>query len=138
MDITGFGAVFNVIGKAIDKIWPDKNEAERVKIELFKMQQAGELQELEKSYNAIIAEASSTDPWTSRARPSFMYVMYIMILSSLPMGLLFAFKPEVAMAVTAGVKAWLVAIPEELYALFGVGYVGYSVTRSYDKSKGAK
>lgn len=138
MDITGFGAVFNVIGKAIDKIWPDKNEAERVKIELFKMQQAGELQELEKSYSAIIAEASSADPWTSRARPSFMYVMYIMILSSLPMGLLFAFKPEVAMAVTAGVKAWLVAIPEELYALFGVGYVGYSVTRSYDKSKGSK
>lgn len=75
------------------------------------------------------------DRWTSRARPSFLYVMYIMILWSLPMGILFAFRPEAAMAITAGVKAWLTAIPEELYGLFGVGYVGYSVTRSYDKSK---
>ena len=138
MDFTGLGSIFNLTGKVIDKLWPDKNEAEKAKLELFKMQQAGELEELESSFNAIIAEAQSSDPWTSRARPSFMYVMYIMILASLPMGLLFAFKPEVAMAVTAGVKAWLVAIPEELYALFGVGYVGYSVTRSYDKSKGAK
>ena len=138
MDIAGLGAIFNMGSKIIDKIWPDKTEAEKAKIELFKMQQAGELKELESSFNAIIAEAQSADPWTSRARPSFMYVMYIMILASLPMGLLFAFKPEVAMAVTAGVKAWLIAIPEELYALFGVGYVGYSVTRSYDKSKGGK
>lgn len=138
MDFTGLGSIFNLTGKVIDKIWPDKNEAEKAKLELFKMQQAGEFKELESSFNAIIAEAQSSDPWTSRARPSFMYVMYIMILASLPMGLLFAFKPEVAMAVTAGVKAWLIAIPEELYALFGVGYVGYSVTRSYDKSKGAK
>jgi len=138
MDITGLGAIFNMGSKIIDKIWPDKAEAERAKLELFKMQQAGELRELESSFNAIIAEAQSADPWTSRARPSFMYVMYIMILASLPMGLLFAFKPEIAMAVTAGVKSWLIAIPEELYALFGVGYVGYSVTRSYDKSKGGK
>jgi hypothetical protein len=138
MDITGLGAIFNMGSKIIDKFWPDKAEAERAKLELFKMQQAGELRELESSFNAIIAEAQSADPWTSRARPSFMYVMYIMILASLPMGLLFAFKPEIAMAVTAGVKSWLIAIPEELYALFGVGYVGYSVTRSYDKSKGGK
>ena len=137
-DFTGIGSIFDLTGKVIDKIWPDKNEAEKAKLELFKMQQAGEFKELESSFNAIIAEAQSADPWTSRARPSFMYVMYIMILASLPMGVLFAFNPETAMAVTAGVKSWLIAIPEELYALFGVGYVGYSVTRSYDKAKGGK
>jgi len=137
-DLMGIGSLAELTGKVFDKIWPDKNEAEKAKLELFRMQQAGELRELESSFNAIIAEAQSSDPWTSRARPSFMYVMYIMILASLPMGVLFAFDHEAAMAVTAGVKAWLAAIPEELYALFGVGYVGYSVTRSYDKAKGGK
>ena len=47
MDITGLGAVFNLGTTIIDKFWPDKVEAERVKIELFKMTQAGEFKELE-------------------------------------------------------------------------------------------
>ncbi len=29
---------------------------------------------------AIVAEANSADPWTSRARPSFLYVMYALLL----------------------------------------------------------
>lgn len=100
------------------------------------MQQNGEFRELEERMKAIVTEASSNDPWTSRARPSFMYVMYLMILAAIPMGFLFAFKPEVAMAVTAGVKNWLQAIPEEMWWLFGAGYLGYTTTRGYEKTKG--
>jgi hypothetical protein len=29
---------------------------------------------------AVLAEAESPDPWTSRARPSFLYVMYVLLL----------------------------------------------------------
>ena len=85
---------------------------------------------------AIYAEASSADPWTSRARPSFMYVIYILILSAIPFSVLFAFAPGVAGQVVLGFKAWLTAIPDSLLTLFGVGYVGYVGSRSYEKAKG--
>ena len=86
--------------------------------------------------SAIIAEANSADPWTSRARPTFMYVMYIMILVAIPMGIVSAFRPEIAAAIATGMQAWLKAIPDSLYTLFGVGYVGYVGARSYEKGKG--
>ena len=135
MDITGIGSIFEFGSKVIDKLFPDKTEAERIKLELLRQQQAGEFKELEARFSAIVAEAQSIDPWTSRARPSFMYVMYTMILASIPMGFLFAFRPDVAMAVTAGVKNWLAALPEEMWWLFGAGYLGYSGARSIEKLK---
>ena len=135
MDITGLGAVFDFGSKIIDKLFPDKTEAEKLKLAMLQQQQAGEFKELETRFSAIVAEANSPDPWTSRARPSFMYVMYIMILASLPMGFLFAFKPDVAVAVTDGVGRWLNAIPGDLYALFGAGYIGYTGFRTFEKVK---
>lgn len=84
----------------------------------------------------LVAEASSQDKWTSRARPSFMYVMYVMILACIPMGIVYAVNPTMAGNITIGVKAWLTAIPDSLWALMGVGYTGYVASRSYDKSKG--
>lgn len=103
--------------------------------EMLELQQAGEFKELDARFTAIVAEANSNDPWTSRARPSFMYVMYLMILTAIPMGFLFAFRPDVAMAVTAGVKGWLAAIPEEMWWLFGAGYLGYTGSRTFEKVK---
>lgn len=135
MDITGLGAAFNLGSKILDKIFPDKEAADRAKLELLKLQQSGELTELEKRFSAIVAEANSQDPWTSRARPSFMYVMYVMLLSSIPMGFLFAFKPDVAAAVTTGVTNWLQALPEEMWWLFGAGYLGYTGSRTFEKVK---
>lgn len=58
------------------------------------MQQNGELSMVQTQLSAIIAEASSPDPWTSRARPNFLYVVYILLLWSIPMGVLYIFKPE--------------------------------------------
>ena len=138
MILEALGGVLGIGSKIIDKIWPDKIEAEKAKIRLLEMQQNGEFRELEERMKAIVTEASSSDPWTSRARPSFMYVLYLMILAAIPMGFLFAFRPEVAMAVTAGVKNWLQAIPEEMWWLFGAGYLGYTTTRGYEKTKGVR
>lgn len=135
-DITGLGSVFEFGGKIIDKIFPDKNEAEKAKLELLRLQQAGEFKELEERMGAIKTEAASSDPWTSRARPTFMYVIYVLILASLPFSVLFAFKPDVANAVVTGFKSWLDAIPGDMLALFGVGYVGYAGARTLEKAKG--
>ncbi len=86
--------------------------------------------------SAIVAEANSTDPWTSRARPSFLYVMYALLLWAVPMGLIGAVQPEMAKAIAASMNAYLTGIPEPLYALFGTGYLGYTAARQWGKIKG--
>ena len=128
--------IFEVGGKLIDKFFPDPAERAQKQIELIQLQQNGELKELETRMSAILAEANSADPWTSRARPSFLYVIYVMILMSIPMGVLSAFEPQTADAIALGMQKWLAAIPEDLYVLFGVGYVGYSGARMLEKRKG--
>jgi hypothetical protein len=139
MDLIGIGtAAVGVIGKVIDKVFPDPVQAAIAKAELVKLQQDGELKELEIRMSAIIAEAQSKDPWTSRARPSFLYVMYALILAAIPMGVLHAYNPELAVSIATGLKAWLEALPEELWWLFGAGYLGYTGARTIDKVKGAK
>ena len=121
--------------RIIDKIIPDPAAKAEATRKLLEIQQAGELAEIEAQLSAIISESKSEDPWTSRARPSFLYVVYIYLLAAIPMGLLFAIYPEIAGAVTEGVKQWLHAIPEEIITLFGVGYLGYTGARSLDKRK---
>ena len=130
-------AAMDLGGKIIDKIWQDPAQRDQAKLELLKMQQSGELDAVKVQMSAILAEAQSSDPWTSRARPSFLYVMYIMILAAIPMGILSAFNPDLAVKIADGLKAWLAAIPEALWAVFGIGYTGYTVARSaWDKKVG--
>jgi hypothetical protein len=139
-DVTGIGAIFDFGSKLVDRLFPDKiaQEKERnaAQIALAQMTQSGEIEQLKVTLSAILAEAQSPDPWTSRARPSFMYVMYLMILAAIPMGILSAFRPDMAVAIATGMKSWLVAIPDSLYALFGVGFTGYSLSRSIEKRLG--
>ena len=132
-------AAIDIGGKIIDKIFPDPIEREKAKTELIRLQMEGQFKEVEQQLSAIIAEAKSTDPWTSRARPSFLYVMYILILCSIPMGIVSVFSPESATGVAEGMKAWLASIPDMLWGVFGTGYLGYTVARSvWDKKATVK
>lgn len=91
---------------------------------------------IETRLSAILAEAQSGDPWTSRARPAFLYVIYILILWALPMGLIAAISPGAAQNIASGMNAYLGGLPEPLYALFGTGYLGYTAARQRGKVKG--
>ena len=122
-----------ILGKVFDKIFPDPEQRDRAKLELMKLQQEGAFKEDEMRFDAIVMEAKSKDPWTSRARPSFLYVVYLYILAAIPFGVLFAYNPDIAGQVTQGVQSWLAAIPEPMWWLFGSGYLGYSAARSMDK-----
>ena len=131
------GPLANLAGDALKRVLPAEkmSESDRAKLEAdlrLAIMQAEDNQ-LQTRMSAILAEAKSSDPWTSRARPSFLYVMYIMILASIPMGILSAFKPDMAVAVAEGMQLWLAAIPREMWYVFGLGYSGYQVARSYDK-----
>ena len=124
------------VAKLIDKIIPDPEARDRAKLELIKLEGSQEMEQLKVQLSAIVAEAQSADPWTSRARPSFLYVMYALLLWVIPMGLIAATHPEMAASIAQGMNAYLAGIPEPLYALFGTGYLGYTAAREWGKMRG--
>lgn len=143
-DLVPGGALINLVStagtKLIDAIFPDKiaQSAERDKaaLALMQVQNDQEIKQVTSQLSAIIAEAQSTDPWTSRARPSFMYVIYLLLLFGIPMGILAAFRPDLTNNIANGFGLWLKAIPDSLYTLFGVGYLGYTGARTIEKARG--
>ena len=131
-------AIVGPVSKLLDKIIPDPQARDRAKLELLKLQGDQEMANIAAQMQAIVAEANSSDPWTSRARPSFLYAMYALILWAIPMGLIAAADPQMAKGIGEGMTAYLRGIPEELYALFGTGYLGYTAARTWEKVKGAE
>ena len=129
-------AIVGPVSKLLDKIIPDPQARDKAKLELLKLQGDQEMQAISAQMQAIVAEAQSADPWTSRARPSFLYMMYALILWAIPMGLIAAADPRTAKGIAEGMTAYLRGIPEELYALFGTGDLGYTAARSWGKAKG--
>src|SRR6266478_6308430 len=83
-------AVSSVIGKVIDRAIPDPAQAAAAKLELLKEDNQQALRLVQSDLSAVMAEAQSADKWTSRARPSFLYVIYAMILLSVPIGIVYA------------------------------------------------
>ena len=129
-------ALIGPVVSIIDKVIPDPAQRDKAKLELLALQGTQDLAEINSRLSAIVAEANSHDPWTSRARPSFLYVMYILLLWALPMGLLAMFSPARASAIASGMNAYLSGLPEPLYALFGTGYLGYTAARQCGKIAG--
>jgi hypothetical protein len=89
---------------------------------------------------SIQTEAASADKFVSRARPTFLYLMYLVILYS------FILQPLILMALAiiglcSGKVKWTeiagmikpLEIPGALYELFAAGYLGYSALRTGDK-----
>lgn len=128
--------IIGPIAGIIDKIIPDPKARDEAKLKLLELQGSQDLDQVKAQMAAILAEAQSPDPWTSRARPSFLYVMYALLLWAIPMGLIAAVQPQMAKDIAAGMNAYLAGIPEPLYALFGTGYLGYTAARSWGKARG--
>ena len=137
MSLAAVMPIVEIGARLIDKLIPDPAAKAKAQLELIEMQQRGELEELKTRMSAILAEAQSSDPWTSRARPSFLYVVYLLILFAIPMGFLSAISAETAQAVAAGFGDWLKAIPDSVVDLFQWVMLGYVGGRSWEKIKGA-
>jgi hypothetical protein len=129
------GGITQGLFKLVDDLFTSDEERDAAKLKLLSQQGQQSLAELQTTLSAILAEANSKDKWTSRARPSFLYIMYAMILASIPMGVLHVVDPVSAAAVAEGMKSWLAALPEPLWWLFGSGYLGYTGARTFDKSQ---
>jgi len=130
------GAALPIVGKVIDRVLPDKAAKDAAKLAMMDLEQQGEFKEDELRMQAIVMEAQSKDPWTSRARPAFFYVFYVYVLAAIPMGIVAALSPETALNITDGVQAFLTAIPDILYQVFVAGFLGYTGARTFEKVKG--
>jgi hypothetical protein len=131
-------AVLGVADTIINKLFPDPAQRDAAKLEMLKMQQSGELDAAKIQMSAIIAEAQSADPWTSRARPSFLYIFYLVIVVlTLIAPLMGVFFPNQMAQFYTNVAAGFKAIPESMWATFTVGYLGYTAARQYGKAKGS-
>ena len=131
-------SIIGPISQLLDRIIPDPRMRDEAKLALLKLQGDQEMASLTTQMQAIVAEAQSPDPWTSRARPSVLYIMYALIMWSIPMGLIAAVQPGMAVAISNGMTAYLRGIPDELYTLFGTGYLGYTAARTWGKVKGVE
>lgn len=120
----------------IDKLFTSDDERDAAKRKLIELEQAGELQTMQTALSAILAEANSKDPWTSRARPTFLYLMYVVILMCFGGAIAGIWWPDHVTTVAQNVANLLGAIPESLWWLFGAGYLGYTGARSFDKWRG--
>lgn len=81
MDITGIGSIFDFGSKVIDKLFPNKDEAEKAKLAMLQLQQEGQFKELEaeleiaKGQMAInTEEAKNSSIFVSGWRPAVGWI----------------------------------------------------------------
>ena len=129
--------IVGVVDKVLDRVLPDPKAREAAALAVRELEQRGEFENTTAQLSAILAEANSQDKWTSRARPMFLYVMYSAIALCFVGAVVGVWFPAHVAQAAANLQVMLAAIPESLWALFGVGYLGYTGARSWDKSKGA-
>ena len=131
-------AIAGIFGKVLDKVIPDPAQKAQAAIEMERLKQSGEFKELDSAMQAILAEANSQDPWTSRARPSFMYVFYFILLALvIAAPIIGVFKPAEMKAFFENVKFGFGAVPDALCWPFSAGYLRYTTARTYEKKVGA-
>lgn len=139
MDLTGLGSIFDFGSKVLDKIFPDPVKAQEAKLELFKLQQTGELAQLAaetdlaKGQLAVNqAEAASGNTFASSWRPFVGWTGGI--------GLAYASTIE-------PLARWIATVVFHYTGTFPVldttitmqvlfGLLGLGVMRSYDKKQG--
>jgi hypothetical protein len=136
-DLTGIGSVFDFGSKVIDKIWPNKAEADAAKIKLFELQQSGELQRLaaetelakgQLQVNAV--EAASASLFVAGWRPAVGWTCVV--------GLLYTFLLRPLLAWASG----MIDIPVppmldmgDLFTLLA-GMLGLGGMRTFEKIQG--
>ncbi len=75
------------------------------------------------------------DHYIASARPTFLYVIYAILLWSIPIGVLGAFSPTAARNMAGAMTGYFAGLPEPLYTLFGAAYLGYTAARQWGKMR---
>lgn len=124
----GLSGVLGGVADIVDRFVQTPEEKAKALIELRQL----EVREIEAvvsaASSAITVEAGSNDPWVRRSRPTFLYIMYAVLVWN------FILLPIVQLLTTQPLAP--IVLPNDLYYLFGAGYLGYVGARTWDKTKG--
>ena len=87
-------AALDIGGKLIDRLWPDPTQADLAKLELFRLQQSGELQQIAGQLDVNKAEAANTSVFVSGWRPfigwicgtglAYQFLVYPVLVAFVP------------------------------------------------------
>ena len=140
-DLTGLGSLFDFGGKLIDKLFPDPQKAQEAKIELFKLQQSGELAILaaetdlaKGQLNVNIEEAKHSNWFVAGWRPACGWVGAAGLAYSAILEPMARFIAAVAMGYVGDFPVLDTTITMQI--LFGL--LGLGAMRSYDKKQGTE
>lgn len=128
---SGVGSIIKGAADIVDRFVTTSDEKIKAMQALREIEQKEAAALLAATSAVISEEAKSEDPWVRRARPTFLYIIYIVIAFN------FIFIPILGMGASIWGKTPFVpiALPEDLYWLFGSGYLGYAGARTWDKWK---
>jgi hypothetical protein len=139
MSLDPVTALLDIGGKVIERLWPDPAQRDAAKLELFKMQQEGELARMAAENNLLVkqidvnaVEAQNPSLFVSGWRPAVGWICAAgcgwnwIILPSLTVGLSIAGNPVVLY------PADLSEMMPLLLGMLGIGFL-----RTVEKVKGA-
>ena len=90
-----------------------------------------EVEERKDARDLIRQEGSSDDPWIRRARPTFLWLIYLVIFwNFIVLGTFEYWRTGIPLSQPP------INFPDELYMLFGSAFLGYTGCRSWDKKNG--
>lgn len=124
-------AALEIGGKLIDRLWPNKAEADAAKLELFKLQQSGELAVITGQLEINKAEAGSPSVFVAGWRPFIGWICG-MALAYQYLGRPLLTFLTIQMGATPPV---LIALDDNLWQLL-FGMLGLGGLRTYEKTKG--
>ena len=131
MALDPISAALSIGGKLIDRLWPNPAERDAAKLELLKMQQAGELAQMTAQTDINRVEAASSSIFVAGWRPFIGWTC----------GAAFAYKFVLAPALAFGLAAF--GHPIELPVLdftemstVLLGMLGIGGMRTFEKIKG--
>jgi len=112
------GGVKDLVGEF--HLAPDKQLEFDAKLRELEVQESDTI--VKAAESVLVAEATSDDGYVRRARPTFLYLVYAILLYS------YLVRPAMGQPV--------LPLPEEIFWLFGSGILGYQGARSWEKKLG--
>lgn len=141
-DITGLGSLFELGSKVLDKIFPDKDTADKAKLEMFRLQQEGAFKEMEMQFDNAKSQMKVNEAEANKGgilnswRPALGWVCVFSYAYN------FVAMPLIVWCVTAyrGDAPAMIALDTTELGVLLAGMLGIGGMRSYDKktSSGCK
>lgn len=137
LDITGIGSIFDFGSKIVDKIFPNKDDANKAKLALMELQQKGELAELNADLQTRLEqmkvnteEAKNASMFVSGWRPAAGWVCVIGLFYSIFLRPIMSWIATLASLNAVPPVIDTVILMELLFGMLGLG-----AYRTYEKTR---